>query len=126
MFAILFPNIDPIAINLGIISIHWYGISYVIGIFLGAYILQKMKKDNKILDDLAKLAGSTLTGAVNAKNEISEYITQQIEKLIKKMNFVTREEFDVVKKLAQDNRLMLEKMKMKKTTVKKSVKSVKK
>lgn len=85
-----------------------------------------MKKDNKILDDLAKLAGSTLTGAVNAKNEISEYITQQIEKLIKKMNFVTREEFDVVKKLAQDNRLMLEKMKMKKTTVKKSVKSVKK
>ena len=24
MFAILFPNIDPIAINLGIISIRWY------------------------------------------------------------------------------------------------------
>ena len=29
-----------------------------------------MKKDNKILDDLAKLAGSTFTGAVNVKNEI--------------------------------------------------------
>ena len=43
-----------------------------------------MKKDNKILDDLAKLAGSTFTGAVNVKNEIAEYITQQIEKLIKK------------------------------------------
>ncbi len=77
-----------------------------------------MKKNNKILDDLAKLAGSTFTGAVNVKNEIAEYITQQIEKLIKKMNFVTREEFDVVKKLAQDNRLMLEKIKDKKTEVK--------
>ena len=77
-----------------------------------------MKKDNKILDDLAKLAGSTFTGAVNVNNEIAEYITQQIEKLIKKMNFVTREEFDVVKKLAQDNRLMLEKIKDKKTEVK--------
>ncbi|WP_236870631.1 accessory factor UbiK family protein [Candidatus Bandiella numerosa] len=81
-----------------------------------------MKKDNKILDDLAKLAGSTFTSAVNVKNEIAEYITQQIEKLIKKMNFVTREEFDVVKKLAQDNRLMLEKMKDKKTRGKKNEK----
>ena len=34
------------------------------------------------------------------------------------MNFVTREEFDVVKKLSQDNRLMLEKIKDKKTEVK--------
>ena len=89
-------------------------------------IFEKMKKDNKILDDLAKLAGSTFTGAVNAKNEISEYIAQQIEKFIKKMNFVTREEFDVVKKLAQDNRLMLEKMKVKKAPAKKSAKTLKK
>jgi hypothetical protein len=81
-----------------------------------------MKKDNKILDDLAKLAGSTFTSAVNVKNEIAEYITQQIEKLMKKMNFVTREEFDVVKKLAQDSRLMLEKMKDKKTEVKRTKK----
>ena len=80
-----------------------------------------MKKDNKILDDLAKLAGSTFTGAVNVKNEIAEYITQQIEKFIKKMNFVTREEFDVVKKLAQDNRLMLEKMKDKKKNANENV-----
>ena len=42
------------------------------------------------------------------------------------MNFVTREEFDVVKKLAQDNRLMLEKVKVKKAPAKKSAKSLKK
>ena len=68
MFAILFPNIDPIAINLGIISIRWYGISYVIGIFLGAYILQKIEKKFKIahLDskDLENLLSYIIIGIV--------------------------------------------------------------
>ncbi|MSO14499.1 accessory factor UbiK family protein [Rickettsiales endosymbiont of Trichoplax sp. H2] len=80
-----------------------------------------MKKDNKILDDLAKLAGSTFTGAVNVKNEISDYITTQIEIFIKKMNFVTKEEFEVVKKIAQDNRLMIEKLQKKKTVKRKKI-----
>jgi phosphatidylglycerol:prolipoprotein diacylglycerol transferase len=69
MFAILFPNIDPIAINLGMISIRWYGISYVIGIFLGAYILQKIEKKFKIahLDskDLENLLSYIIIGIVS-------------------------------------------------------------
>ena len=69
-----------------------------------------MKQNNRIIDDLARLANSTFTGAVNVKNELSEYITQQIEKLMKKMNFVTREEFDVVKKLTRDNRVLIDKL----------------
>ena len=44
MFAMLFPNINPIAIELGYVSIRWYGISYVIGVFLGIYILKKIEK----------------------------------------------------------------------------------
>ncbi|MGB0935363.1 MAG: prolipoprotein diacylglyceryl transferase [Alphaproteobacteria bacterium] len=35
MNAIVFPNIDPVAISLGFIDIHWYGIAYVCGILLG-------------------------------------------------------------------------------------------
>ncbi|WPX96307.1 accessory factor UbiK family protein [Candidatus Bandiella euplotis] len=66
-----------------------------------------MKKDNKIMDDIAKLAGSTFAGAVNAKNELLEYITKQVETLLKKMKFVTREEFEVVKKLAEDANMRL-------------------
>ena len=69
-----------------------------------------MKQNNRIIDDIARLASSTFTGAVNVKNELSEYITQQIEKLMKKMNFVTREEFDVIKKLTRDNRVLIEKL----------------
>ena len=33
-----YPNIDPVAIELGPIAVHWYGIMYLIG-FAGAYLL---------------------------------------------------------------------------------------
>jgi phosphatidylglycerol:prolipoprotein diacylglycerol transferase len=48
MLAILFPNIDPIAISLGPISIHWYGIAYVLGIIFGTYIIRRLEKKYKI------------------------------------------------------------------------------
>jgi len=35
VLAIAFPSIDPVAISLGPIQIHWYGIAYVIGILFG-------------------------------------------------------------------------------------------
>ena len=62
-----------------------------------------MKKDNKIIDDLVKLAGSTFSGVVDMKNDLSEYIKKQIESWGKKMNFITREEFEVLKKLVEIN-----------------------
>ncbi|MDS7597635.1 prolipoprotein diacylglyceryl transferase [Agrobacterium tumefaciens] len=30
-----FPNIDPVALSIGPLAIHWYGIAYVVGIMLG-------------------------------------------------------------------------------------------
>lgn len=35
---ISYPNIDPIAISVGPIAVHWYGIMYLVG-FAGAYLL---------------------------------------------------------------------------------------
>lgn len=69
-----------------------------------------MEKDNKIMDDLAKLAGSAFAGAVNMKNDLSEYIKNQVESCLKKMNFITREEFEVVEKMAMDNSIALKKI----------------
>jgi phosphatidylglycerol:prolipoprotein diacylglycerol transferase len=36
-----FPNIDPIAIKLGPVAVHWYGIAYIVGIGLGWWLLQR-------------------------------------------------------------------------------------
>ena len=36
-----YPNIDPVAIDLGPLQIRWYGISYVIGIFLAWWLMNK-------------------------------------------------------------------------------------
>lgn len=35
-----YPNIDPVAIDLGVIQIYWYGISYVVGIAIAWYLLR--------------------------------------------------------------------------------------
>jgi phosphatidylglycerol---prolipoprotein diacylglyceryl transferase len=37
-----YPDIDPVALNLGVLKIHWYGISYVIGI-LAAWLLLRYR-----------------------------------------------------------------------------------
>ncbi|WP_290651071.1 prolipoprotein diacylglyceryl transferase [Aquisalimonas sp.] len=37
-----YPDIDPVAINLGPIAIHWYGLMYLVG-FLGAWLLGRWR-----------------------------------------------------------------------------------
>jgi phosphatidylglycerol---prolipoprotein diacylglyceryl transferase len=37
-----YPDIDPVALNLGFLKIHWYGISYVVGI-LAAWLLLRFR-----------------------------------------------------------------------------------
>ena len=44
-----YPNINPVALELGVVKIHWYGISYVVGI-LGAWLLLRFRaKKNPLL-----------------------------------------------------------------------------
>ena len=59
-----------------------------------------MKKDNKIFSDFAKLTGSVLNTAINAKREIGQIISEQVSKILKNHDFVSREEFEVLKKIA--------------------------
>lgn len=37
-----FPNIDPVALSLGPLAIHWYGIAYVAGIMLGWFYARRL------------------------------------------------------------------------------------
>ena len=53
-----FPNINPIAIDIGIIKIRWYAISYICGILLSWFLILKIIKiknveiSNKNISDL--------------------------------------------------------------------------
>ena len=42
-----FPNIDPVALQLGPLSIKWYGISYAASLFLGWWYCEWMRKTYK-------------------------------------------------------------------------------
>ncbi|MFP3747936.1 prolipoprotein diacylglyceryl transferase, partial [Achromobacter sp. SIMBA_011] len=37
-----FPNIDPVALSIGPLAIHWYGIAYVAGIMLGWFYARRL------------------------------------------------------------------------------------
>ena len=55
-----------------------------------------MQTDNKFFDDLAKMASGAAGGFMEMKREIESMITLQVEKLLQRMNLVTKEEFDTV------------------------------
>ena len=42
MYIIPFPMIDPVALDLGLISIHWYGIAYLAGISLAWFYARRI------------------------------------------------------------------------------------
>ena len=62
MLILPYPAIDPVALDLGVIQIHWYGISYMVGLLLGWYyyrlLLTKLtlKIQQKDIDDFIPIA----------------------------------------------------------------------
>ncbi|MEC7875212.1 MAG: prolipoprotein diacylglyceryl transferase [Pseudomonadota bacterium] len=59
---IAYPNINPVAVDLGFVSIHWYGISYVVGILVAWFLLRyrarhfQLSLDNEQIADLVFFA----------------------------------------------------------------------
>ena len=65
-----YPNIDPVALSLGSLKIHWYGLMYLVG-FAGAWFLGRLRAkkigwDAEQIDDLIFYAamGAVLGGRV--------------------------------------------------------------
>ena len=59
-----------------------------------------MQSDNRFLDDAAKLAGGALGTLVGIRREIEQAARAQLERVLARMNLVSREEFEVVKAMA--------------------------
>ena len=78
---------------------------------------------NKILSDLSKFAVDAMSTFSGVKEEIETIVSLRVNKIIKKMNLVKKDEFDVLKKMVQ--KVMMENEKLKKTSAR-SIKSKKK
>lgn len=59
-----------------------------------------MQTQKRILDDLARVANSTLGVAVGMRDEIEARLREQFERILAQMDVVPREEFDAVKAMA--------------------------
>lgn len=55
-----------------------------------------MQKDSKFFDDIARMATGAAGSFMDVKREMESMVSQQLEKLLAKMNLVTKEEFDTV------------------------------
>ncbi|MGF0538712.1 prolipoprotein diacylglyceryl transferase [Agrobacterium sp. ES01] len=52
LLAILpYPDIDPIAVSIGPLAIHWYGIAYVVGIMLAWWLSRRMIENRGLWKD---------------------------------------------------------------------------
>jgi len=60
-----------------------------------------MQTDNKFFDDMAKAASGALGSFAGLRHEIEIRVQQQLERLLGRMNLVSREEFEAMKAVAQ-------------------------
>jgi len=59
-----------------------------------------MQTQNRILDDLAKVASGAMSGLSGLRHEIEMRGREQIERILARMDLVKREEFEAVKAMA--------------------------
>ena len=88
-----------------------------------------MVNKNKILSDLSKFAVDAMSTFSGIKEEIETIVSLRVNKVIKKMNLVKKDEFEVLRRMVQkliDDNENLKKTqkrkvkKKKKTTIKRS------
>lgn len=69
-----------------------------------------MQTNNRILDDLAKVANGAVSTLVGVKSEVEATIRQQLERLLVDMDLVARDEFEAMKAVAIEARTEQERL----------------
>jgi BMFP domain-containing protein YqiC len=59
-----------------------------------------MQTDNRLLDDLSRVATGAFSALTGVREDIENRMREQFEKILARMDVVTREEFDAVQTLA--------------------------
>jgi BMFP domain-containing protein YqiC len=63
-----------------------------------------MQTDNRLLDDLARMANGALNTLSSLREEIESRVRERVERMLADMDMVPREEFEAVKAMAQTAR----------------------
>ena len=59
-----------------------------------------MQVDSRLLDDLARVAGSALGAASGMRGEVEAAVRRRLEQALSGMDLVSRDEFDAVREIA--------------------------
>ncbi len=60
-----------------------------------------MQTDNRLLDDLARMANGALNTLSGLREEIESRVRERVERMLADMDMVPRDEFEAVKEVAQ-------------------------
>ena len=63
-----------------------------------------MQTDNRLLDDLSRVATGAFSALTGVREDIENRMREQFEKILARMDVVTREEFDAVQAMASKAR----------------------
>jgi BMFP domain-containing protein YqiC len=63
-----------------------------------------MQTDNRLLDDLSRVATGAFSALTGVREEMEGRMREQFEKILARMDVVTREEFDAVQAMASKAR----------------------
>ena len=69
-----------------------------------------MQVDNRLLDDLARVASGAVGALSGVRGEVEAQLKQQFERILGEMDLVTREEFEAVKQVAANARTEQERL----------------
>lgn len=64
-----------------------------------------MSQAKNLLDDISRLATNTASAAFESSKDIGDKVKSQLHSILKSMDIVTREEFEVVRDLAEKQAL---------------------
>lgn len=64
-----------------------------------------MQIDNRLLDDIARVAGGAVGALAGVRSEVEELVKQRLERLFAEMDLVPREDFEAVWAMARKARL---------------------
>ena len=59
-----------------------------------------MQSDNRLFEDLSRVATGAFSALAGVRDEVETRIREQVEKILARLNLVTREEFDAVQAMA--------------------------